>query len=88
VVFYLLHCALFNAFFEYRTLNTNKKYKNLMHVVGRSWIFEVQNWSESSSDDLHLPEKQTTPRGPNQDLPDRLSRDFRIYKLEKIGGGG
>ena len=25
VVLYLLHCALFNAFFVYRTLNTNKK---------------------------------------------------------------
>jgi len=30
VVLYLLNCALFNAFFLYRTLNTNKKvkYKN------------------------------------------------------------
>jgi len=35
-----------------------------------------------------LPEKQTAPRGPNQDLPDRLSRDFRIYELQKIVGGG
>jgi len=35
-----------------------------------------------------LPEKQTTPRGPKQDLPGRLSGDFRIHKLEKIVGGG
>jgi len=35
-----------------------------------------------------LPEKQTTPRGPKQDLPGRLSSDFRIYKLEKIFGDG
>jgi len=35
-----------------------------------------------------LPEKQITPRGPKQDLPGRLSGDFRkIHKLEKIGGG-
>jgi len=27
-------------------------------------------------------------RGPKQDLPDRLSSDFRIHKLEKIVGGG
>ena len=45
VVLYLLFCALFNAFFVYRTLNTNKKvqYKNFLHEVGRSWISEVQN---------------------------------------------
>ena len=35
-----------------------------------------------------MPEKQTTPRGPKQDPPSRLSGDFRIHKLEKIGGGG
>ena len=49
---------LFNALFVYRTLNTNKvKYKNFLRKVGRSWISEVQNRSESSSDDLQLPEK-------------------------------
>ena len=90
VVLYLLNCALFNAFFVYRTLNRNKKvkYKNFLHKVGTSWISEVQNRSESNSDDLQLPEKQTTPRGPKQDLPGRLSGDVRIYKLEKIFGGG
>jgi hypothetical protein len=35
-----------------------------------------------------LPEKQTTPRGPKQDLPGRLTSDFRIHKHEKIVGGG
>jgi hypothetical protein len=45
LVLYLLKCALFNAFFVYRTLNTNKKvkYKKFLHEVGRSWISEVQN---------------------------------------------
>jgi len=73
-----------------RTLNTNKKvkYKNFLQKVGRSWISEVQNCSESNSDDLQLPEKQTTPRGPKQDPPGRLSSDFRIDKLKKIVGGG
>jgi len=90
VVLYLLNCALFIAFFVYRTLNTNKKveYKNFLHEVGRSWISEVQNWSESNSDDLQLPEKQTTPRWPTQDPPGRLSGDFKLHKLEKIVGGG
>ena len=71
VVLYLLNCALFNALFVHRTLNTNKKvkYKNFLHKVGRSWISEVQNQSESNSDDLQLPEKHTTPRGPKQDPP-------------------
>ena len=83
VVLYLLNFALSNAFFVYRTLNTNKRaeYKNFLHEVGRSWISEVRNRSESSSDDLQLSEKQTTPRGPKQDLPGRLSSDFRIHKL-------
>jgi hypothetical protein len=69
VVLYLLNCVLFNTFFVYRTLNTNKniKYKNFLHEVGRSWISEVQNRSESNSDDLQLPQKETTPRGPKQD---------------------
>jgi hypothetical protein len=35
-----------------------------------------------------LPEKQTTPKGPKKDLSGRLSRDFRLHKLEKIVGGG
>ena len=35
-----------------------------------------------------MPEKQTTPRGPKQDPPSRLSGDFRIHKLEKSFGGG
>jgi len=58
VILYLLNCALFNAFFVYRTLNTNKKvkYKNFLHEVGRSWISEVQDRSESNSDDLRLSE--------------------------------
>jgi len=30
-----------------------------------------------------LPEKQTKPRGPKKDPPGRLSRDYRIHKLEK-----
>ena len=53
----------------HRTLNTNKKvnYKNFLHVVGSSWISEVQNQSESHSDDLEFLEKETTPRRPKQD---------------------
>jgi hypothetical protein len=81
-------CSL-NAFFVYRTLNTNKKvkYKNFLLEVGRNWLSEAHNRSESSSDDLQLPPKQTTPRGSNQDPPGRLSGGFRIHKLEKIVGG-
>ena len=83
-------CALQRSFFVYITLNTNKKvkYKNFLHEVGRSWISEVQNRNESNSGDLQMPEKQTTPRGPEQDPQSRLSGDFRIHKLEKIFGGG
>jgi len=37
---------------------------NFLHEVGKSWVLEVQNHSESNSDDGQLPEKQTTPWGP------------------------
>jgi hypothetical protein len=44
VVLYPLKCVLFNIFFVYRMLNTNKvKYKNFLHKLARSWISEVQN---------------------------------------------
>ena len=88
MVLYLLNCALFNEFFVYMSLNTNKKvkYKNFLHEVGRSWISEDHNQSESNSDALQLPEKQTTPSEPKQDPPGRLSSDFRIHKLEEIVG--
>jgi hypothetical protein len=56
------------------------KNKNFVHEVGRSWISEVQNRSESSSDELQLSEKQTTPRGPKQDPPGRLSGDIKIHE--------
>ena len=74
----------------YRTLNRNKKvkYENFLHEVRRSWISEVQNRSESNTDDLQLPEKQTTPSGPKQNPKGKLSGDFRTHKLEKIVGGG
>ena len=49
---------------------------------------EDQNTTKLSSDDLQVPEKQSTPRGPKQDLPGRLSGDFRIHKLEIIIAGG
>ena len=74
----------------YRTPNTNKKvkYKNFLHEVGRSWISEIHNRSELTSDDLHFPEKSTTPRKPKQDPSGRISGDFRLHKLEETVGGG
>jgi hypothetical protein len=35
-----------------------------------------------------LPQKQTTQRGPKQDPPGRLPKNFRIHKLEKTVAGG
>jgi hypothetical protein len=83
VVPYLLNCALFNPFFcvQDTKYKQKRKYKNLLHKVGRSWVSEVQDRSESKSNDLQLPEKQTTPKGPKKDPPGRLPSDFRIYKL-------
>jgi hypothetical protein len=63
------------------------KYKNFLHGVGRSWISEIQNRSESNSDDLQLPEKQTMSRGPKQDPPDSLviSDYTNLKKLMVVG---
>jgi len=54
--------------FVYKTLNTSKKkkYKNFLHKVARFQISEVQNPNQSSSDELHSPEKQPTPSCPKQ----------------------
>ena len=87
MVLYLPNCALFNAFCVYRTLK-QKRYKNFLHEVTRSWISEVQITAKSNSDDLQMPEKQTTPRGPKLDPPGKLSGDFRTHKLGKIVAGG
>jgi hypothetical protein len=75
-------------FYRFYCTNKKVKYKNFLHELGRSWISEVQDHSESNSDELQLPEKQTTPKWPEKDLPGRFSGDFRIHKLEKIVGGG
>jgi hypothetical protein len=60
-------------------LNTNK---NFLQEVASSQISEVQNANESSSDELHLPEMQPKPKGPEQDNPHRHSRNFRKHKLK------
>jgi len=49
-------CALQHIFCVQDT-KYKAEYKNLLHEVGRPWTSEVQNQSESSSDDLQLPEK-------------------------------
>ena len=74
-------CSLQQIFCVQDTKYKQKvKYKILLHEVGRSCISEVQNRSESNSDDLQLPEKQTTPREPNR-THQALSGDFRILRL-------
>jgi len=47
-------------------------YKNFLQEVASSQVSEVQNPSESSSDELQLPEKKPAHRGPTQDSPGRL----------------
>jgi hypothetical protein len=55
MVLYLLCSSI--LFCVQDTKYKQSKYKNFLHEVGQSWISEVQNLSESSSDDLQLPEK-------------------------------
>ena len=47
-------CALQSIFC---VQDTKYKVQDFLHEVGRSWISEVQNWSEATSDDLQSPEK-------------------------------
>jgi hypothetical protein len=47
-----------------------------------------QNTIKPSSDELQWPERQPAPRGPKQDPPCRLFRDFSKHKLDKIVAGG
>jgi hypothetical protein len=63
-------------------------YKNFMQEVAISQISEIHNPNKLSSDAWQLPQKKTTPRGPKQDSPGRLSRDFSKLRLDKIVAGG
>jgi hypothetical protein len=63
-------------------------HNNFVQEVASSLISEVQNPNKSRSDEWQLPQKKTPPRGPTQDSPGRLSRDFIKLKLEKIVAGG
>jgi hypothetical protein len=62
-------------------------YKNFQQEVASSQIAEVQNPKKLSSNELQWPEKQLVSRGPKQDTPGRLSRDFSQHKLDKIVAG-
>jgi hypothetical protein len=62
-------------------------YKNFLQGVASSHIAEVQNPKKLSSDELQWPEKQPAPRGPKQDTPGRLSKDFSQHKKDKIVAG-
>jgi hypothetical protein len=89
VVLYLLNCALFNAFFVYKTLNTHKKkVQELLHVVTRSWTSEVQNPTESTYDELLWPEKQPAPKGLNRTTQADSPRISAKTKRERIVAGG
>jgi hypothetical protein len=56
VVLYLLNCVLCNTFCVQDTKYKQSNYKNFLHEVGRSWISEFQNRSDSSFDG-QLPER-------------------------------
>jgi hypothetical protein len=58
-----------------------------MHDIARSRTSDVQDRSESNSDDLQLPEKQTPPKGPKKDPPDSpvISEYTNWKKLLVVG---
>ena len=59
-------------------------YTNFLQEEASSQISEFMNPNELTSDELQLPEKQATQRGPQQDSPGRLFGDFSKHKLEKL----
>jgi hypothetical protein len=64
------------------------KYENFLQEVAISWMSDVQNQNDSSSDVFQWPENQPTPRGPEQYTPGRLAREFKTQTGHKIFAGG
>jgi hypothetical protein len=61
-----------------------------LQEVGISWISEVQNRSETSSDELRSLKKQQTPKGPEQDSR-QIVKGFsrcKLGKIDVVGRGG
>jgi hypothetical protein len=71
----------------YKTLNTKNKLNNSLYEVGRSCISEVRNRSESSSDDLQLPDNQKHQWGLNRTRQADSPVISEYTNLKKIGGG-
>jgi hypothetical protein len=67
--------------------NSNQFTTKELQEVASSQISKVQNPKELSSDELQWPEKQSAPKGPKQDAPGKICRDFSQYKLDKIVAG-
>jgi hypothetical protein len=57
---FVLNYAVFSAFFTYKTLNQNSKYKKFFHEVGRARITENHTTSKSSSDNAQPPVLELT----------------------------
>jgi hypothetical protein len=83
---YLLYCAPFSGSLCTKQTQTII-YKNFLQEVASSQISEVQNPRELSYDEFQWPEKQPSPKGPKQNTPGRLSRDFSQHKLDKSVAG-
>jgi len=81
-------CSLQRIFCVQDTKYKQKSKVQDLPARGRKVLDIRSPESESSSDELQLPENQTTPRGPKQDPLGRLFGDFRRHKLEKLVGGG
>lgn len=64
------------------------KRENFLQEVAISWISDVQNPNESSSDVFQRPGNQPTPKGPKQETPRRLAKEFSKHKLDKTFAGG
>jgi hypothetical protein len=65
--------------------NNNNKVQELPALGSK--VLDIKS-PESSSDEMQLLEKQSTPRGPKWDTPGKHSMDFSTNKLGKIVAGG
>jgi hypothetical protein len=86
VVLYLINYTLQKIHLQDRKHTENEIQK--VYDVARSWISDSKNPTECSSGELEPAEKEPTPRGPKQDPPVRMSRDFSKHKWEKIVTAG
>lgn len=89
VMFYLMHCAMFNSFRVYQHLNPDKKKKfhDYMLEIAKSWIESEPNQSDDP-DVIDVNRPSTSTRAPHFDPVNRLSKSMKDHHPIQIRENG